>query len=173
MTTPEELRPYCVCGCGEQTKGGQFIPGHDARHKSNLINEVLAGGNDEAEAELERRGWTKFLNKRRDVIAKQGAPRERKDPDAMPATESHLYLIKAAAKILRWTGQYRKRHPGHIELTRVNAYHIAVRQHPLLELPEEGEPEPWTEWEQKAVDEAMKLSPSYEAALALTLEETP
>lgn len=53
----------CVCSCGEMTKGGEFLPGHDARYKSALIREVKAGGNDEARAELERRGWTKFLDK--------------------------------------------------------------------------------------------------------------
>lgn len=36
-TTPEAIHPWqrgprpCACGCGEQTKGGFFRPGHDAR----------------------------------------------------------------------------------------------------------------------------------------------
>jgi len=27
----------CVCGCGEQTKGGRFVPGHDAKMRGKLI----------------------------------------------------------------------------------------------------------------------------------------
>lgn len=52
----------CRCGCGETTKGGDFCMGHDARHKSNLIREAKADSAD-ALAELEQRGWMKFLEK--------------------------------------------------------------------------------------------------------------
>lgn len=58
---PPEPKP-CACKCGEITKGGEFAMGHDARHKSALIREAKAG-NQDAVAELERRGWTKFLEK--------------------------------------------------------------------------------------------------------------
>lgn len=170
-------KPYCLCGCGIKTKGGQFVPGHDARYKSQLI--ATAMGNDlEAAAEaatiLEARGWTKFLDKKREVVAKTKAPRVKVEEDEFHQAlrTSSVYLMKAAAKVLRWTGQYRKRHPHYIELNGINAYHIAVRQHPLLILPEDGsEPDPWDEWEQDAVDTARKLAPSYEAVLALSLEE--
>src|SRR5579863_2227670 len=27
-------KPFCLCGCGEQTKGGRFKPGHDAKYHS-------------------------------------------------------------------------------------------------------------------------------------------
>ena len=40
---PRKIIPkLCDCGCGEMTKGGQFIPGHDAK----LISAILqsAGG---------------------------------------------------------------------------------------------------------------------------------
>lgn len=169
--------PYCLCECGVKTKGGTFVPGHDARYKSQLI--AIAMGDDEeaaaaAQATLEQRGWTKFLDKKREVVAKARAPRAKVEEDEFHQAllASHVYLMKAAAKILRWTGQYRKRHPHYIELNHINAYHIAVRQHPLLILPEDGtEPDPWDEWEQDAVDAARKLAPSYEAILALTLEE--
>lgn len=30
----------CGCGCGEMTKGGQFIPGHDAKLLSAIIQSV-------------------------------------------------------------------------------------------------------------------------------------
>lgn len=62
---PKPTPRACVCGCNEMTKGGEFLPGHDARHKAALIREVKAGGNDEAYAELERRGWLHFLDKSR------------------------------------------------------------------------------------------------------------
>lgn len=40
----------CGCGCGGQTKGGRFIPGHDARFHSRVKLLVAAGiGHDEAE----------------------------------------------------------------------------------------------------------------------------
>lgn len=174
---PPEEKPYCLCGCGIRTKGGTFVPGHDARYKSQLI--AMAMGDDEiaaAEAAriLEARGWTRFLDKKREVVAKAKAPRAKVEEDEFHQAlrTSHVYLMKAAAKILRWTGQYHKRHRHHIELTNINAYHIAVRQHPLLILPEDGtEPDSWDEWEQDAVDNARKLASSYEAVLALSLEE--
>lgn len=32
-----KIFPACLCGCGAVTKGGRFIPGHDARHHGNLL----------------------------------------------------------------------------------------------------------------------------------------
>lgn len=46
--TPRE----CGCGCGEMTGGGIFRPGHDARHKGNLLRRIDEGGAD-GEAALE------------------------------------------------------------------------------------------------------------------------
>lgn len=57
----------CECGCGTDTKGGKFNPGHDAKHKSNLIEAAL-GGNEAAKAELRDRGWIKFLTKKQETI---------------------------------------------------------------------------------------------------------
>jgi hypothetical protein len=50
--TPKAKEPRnCLCGCGGQTKGGRFIPGHDARFHSRI--KTLMGqfglGHDEAE----------------------------------------------------------------------------------------------------------------------------
>lgn len=42
--------------CGEPTKGGRFIPGHDAKLKGDLIRE----GTPEATAERVIRGWATF-----------------------------------------------------------------------------------------------------------------
>lgn len=33
----------CRCGCGNTTKKGKYSQGHDARHVSKLVAEVLAG----------------------------------------------------------------------------------------------------------------------------------
>ena len=46
----------CECGCGKLTKGGRFLPGHDARLHSRLLK-AAKDGNDEAKAELRKRGW--------------------------------------------------------------------------------------------------------------------
>jgi hypothetical protein len=27
----------CDCGCGGETRGGRYLPGHDAKHRSNLL----------------------------------------------------------------------------------------------------------------------------------------
>lgn len=46
----------CACGCGGKTKGGEFLPGHDSRHKVRL-KKAAAEGNIKARAELQERGW--------------------------------------------------------------------------------------------------------------------
>jgi hypothetical protein len=154
----EAQAPYCLCGCGIKTKGGSFVPGHDARYKSQLIAKVIEGKDEDGEAlrTIESRGWTKFLDKRRAVVSRVTAPkRHRKTEEDAAAAKGHLYLMKAAAKILRWTDQYRKSARNHMPILAANAYLIASRQHPLLELPDDGtEPEPFTEWEQAAIDYA-------------------
>lgn len=42
----------CTCGCLGTTKGGAFLPGHDARYVSTLVAAVREGGLDRAEAML-------------------------------------------------------------------------------------------------------------------------
>jgi hypothetical protein len=41
----------CGCGCGEMTKGGKFIPGHDARLLHSILNQI---GGDKDILELKR-----------------------------------------------------------------------------------------------------------------------
>lgn len=48
----------CDCGCSGVTRGGLFLPGHDAKLKSSLHKDTAAG-DESARAELERRGWLK------------------------------------------------------------------------------------------------------------------
>lgn len=170
----EDEKPYCLCQCGIKTKGGQFVPGHDARYKSQLIATALGDDADaaaEAERILEGRGWTKFLEKRRNILATAKAPRVKVDTSTPKSTE-YLYLMKAAAKILRWTGQYAKNSRGYIKISSINAWHLAKRLHPLLELPDDGsEPEEFTEWETEAIQAGESEAESWAAEMALEAEE--
>ena len=52
----------CECGCGGTTRGGRFIPGHDAKLKSRLLKD-MANGDTAAMEELERRGWLGIDNR--------------------------------------------------------------------------------------------------------------
>ena len=38
---PRKIRPkLCGCGCGETTRGGQFLPGHDSKTLSAIVESV-------------------------------------------------------------------------------------------------------------------------------------
>lgn len=47
----------CEC-CGETTRGGRFLPGHDARYKAKL-KRAWKDGDADAHKELQTRGWVK------------------------------------------------------------------------------------------------------------------
>lgn len=47
---------HCGCGCGGTPKRGNFLPGHDAKHKSALGKKYLAGDAAAGE-ELQKNGW--------------------------------------------------------------------------------------------------------------------
>lgn len=60
---PRVVRPaegICTCGCEGKTKGGRFLPGHDARLKSALRKSILAGSL-EARQRMIILGWEKFI----------------------------------------------------------------------------------------------------------------
>lgn len=62
-STRSKSRP-CGCGCGDVTKGGTFLPGHDARHRSDLlavINGEASDGKPEAVARMRELNWGRFL----------------------------------------------------------------------------------------------------------------
>ncbi len=42
----------CICGCGEQTKGGKYLPGHD--QKLRVAIEDAAGGLEELRVIVEQ-----------------------------------------------------------------------------------------------------------------------
>jgi hypothetical protein len=48
---------YCECGCGGTTKS-RFVPGHDAKMKSRLL-QAMRAGDESAMDELINRGWMK------------------------------------------------------------------------------------------------------------------
>lgn len=75
----------CLC-CGETTKSdtAQFLPGHDAKYKSQLIARVIESEDDEALGVIESRGWTKFLDKARNNRSKKKIQREQAKKDGLP-----------------------------------------------------------------------------------------
>ena len=52
----------CGCGCGATVRR-QYLPGHDAKHRSRLLAEMRAGDHDAAAA-LERLGWSPIQDRR-------------------------------------------------------------------------------------------------------------
>jgi hypothetical protein len=74
----EAAFPVCGCGCGGRTKGGRYIPGHDAKHKGRLMRTVFydpeGPAGEAAELELNLRGWMKFYP----AFAKNERKRERR-----------------------------------------------------------------------------------------------
>ncbi len=61
--TPRAPRPtegQCICGCEGKTRGGRFVPGHDAKLKSVLRKQILAG-DESARARMIELGWEKYV----------------------------------------------------------------------------------------------------------------
>jgi hypothetical protein len=120
----------CQCECGDSTKGGEFCIGHDARRKSGLIKAALLreGGYPlsvkDAEAELGRRGWTKFLEKSRNVAVR--VPSEHKEKQVIEKAaqaEDKIALIKGmkdAADKVRLAGRNGTQPGNRITVTRDN-----------------------------------------------------
>lgn len=53
---PRPTSGTCECGCTGKTKGGRFLPGHDAKLASALKSGVQ-NGDTVAYTEMKRRGW--------------------------------------------------------------------------------------------------------------------
>lgn len=51
-----EKHEKCACGCGGTPKQGKFLPGHDAKVRSKLIEDAR-GGDAKAKRELKAHGW--------------------------------------------------------------------------------------------------------------------
>lgn len=66
----------CMCGCGGTTKGGRFLPGHDAKLKSQLLHtirdiEARAPERARAIAQMDELGWGKFVASRERETAEE------------------------------------------------------------------------------------------------------
>lgn len=63
--TPAREARACLCECGDKTKGGKFLPGHDAKLKSRLQNDYRAAKNKRERDKVERvftdLKWGKFI----------------------------------------------------------------------------------------------------------------
>lgn len=53
---PRASSGVCACPCEGVTKGGEFLPGHDAKMKS-LLRKAAKSGDMDAQQALEARGW--------------------------------------------------------------------------------------------------------------------
>lgn len=55
----------CECECGQQTKGGRFLPGHDAKLKSRLQSEYREASTKRERDKIAKRfdelGWAHFV----------------------------------------------------------------------------------------------------------------
>lgn len=118
---PKAQPRECLCGCGNTTKGGSFLQGHDAKYKSELVRRGLQE-EPKALAELEARGWTKFLTKAQEVKARPTRePSDRQPAERTESIEATIdnYMGKRQAggrlkEVKRYTRQAEN---GHLEIT--------------------------------------------------------
>ena len=114
-TKVRNLSGECQCGCGSQTsRGSRYLPGHDARHKSTLIQDSLAGSQD-AERKLETLGWSNFLVAARHCIEEQQQKAESKAKADARAKESELAKQKKVTQKKAKTTQPAKPQPSKAE----------------------------------------------------------
>jgi hypothetical protein len=103
-STPKE----CECGCGGMTRGGKFIPGHDSKMKSRLLQELSNPETRQAAADtMIERGWAtqeqidqKLENADRKVAAaaEKAQERERKAQEKEDARVARIAERQAAAE---------------------------------------------------------------------------
>lgn len=120
---PSKQKNRCQCGCGTPT-GARFTPGHDAKHKSTLVHLAL-GGDQAAIDELEERGWTKFLDKKRETASRPArasrprAERDLDDEEKAAIAWARYQEMKQAGERLREAGRY-YRAEGGLQVTAAN-----------------------------------------------------
>lgn len=68
MATKLNKPTTCQCGCSGTPKSGRYLPGHDAKHKANLVKAALSGSK-RATRKLETLGWGKFLELKRTTLS--------------------------------------------------------------------------------------------------------
>lgn len=120
---PAPVPKECLCGCGNMTKGGDFLQGHDARYKSELVR--LGMQEDPAAIKLlEERGWLKFLEKKREIDARpKPEPGERvaaPPPSTLEEDFARWQGFKDAGARLRAVGRYSRSSGKQLLMTRDN-----------------------------------------------------
>lgn len=81
--------PTCNCGCGgTRSPTAKYLPGHDARHKSQLVK-AAKEGDQRAYATLKAKGWLKFLDKSKDSGPKEPKTAKAQKAAAEPKTWSY------------------------------------------------------------------------------------
>ena len=134
----------CLCGCGEKVTR-EFLPGHDARYKGQLIKAALnlpstfTGSADDALVLLSDRNWTQFLEKSRNALAAK-LDRKAKNPNSIKrgkaAIEGPTVKIgemREAAAMLKKIGRYgEKAGDRQIELTPAAIPQVLDGTHPDL-----------------------------------------
>lgn len=86
----------CECGCGQPAQR-TFLPGHDAKLKSQLLARYRAGGADAARAEKEAhaRGWTHFM-----TLAPVKVSKPKTNGQSTPKIKTGFHPVRV--KIGRW-----------------------------------------------------------------------
>jgi len=64
----------CECGCGEKTRGGLWVPGHDAKRKSVLFGIIRGEATPEAKAEARKELTTRRWPQPAEPVAKAEVP---------------------------------------------------------------------------------------------------
>lgn len=106
----------CLCGCGDKVTR-EFLPGHDARYKGQLIKVALglpadlAISQEDALDRIESRGWGKFLDKSRDALAakverKAKNPKSVKKGHVVDGPTVNLKQLAQARELLKKIGRY-------------------------------------------------------------------
>lgn len=98
---------YCVHGCGGETKGGKFLPGHDARYVAELVKAILDKDDplteDKALEKMGEQGLTEALQQKLQKSVKlanaeveKAAAREAEKAKAAEAKAAEQAAAKAA-----------------------------------------------------------------------------
>lgn len=88
--------PRCLCGCGDRTKGGRFIPGHDARLKGKLQTAFRAGKLSASQKSLiNDLNWSRFMKESKDGRSATTASEEMV---ALGLSIPQVHIMKALRK---------------------------------------------------------------------------
>ena len=75
----------CTCGCGGQTRGGNYLPGHDSRHVAQTAAEAVKVKGAQREAIIKRLPTEALQGKARDKVERTEAEAAEKAAKAAAA----------------------------------------------------------------------------------------